>query len=101
MNGAANFVIAPNDRIQLSLPGELRQVPTIFLQCLIGALRILTGHSLVPSDLLERGEQALACQIQPTEHAALFHHGQDDVFHTHEVVPQLLHVVFGFREERS
>ena len=64
LHGAADFLVAPDDRIELVLARQGRQVAAIFLQRLIRRLGVLAGDALVAAHLLHRGEKCVARYIQ-------------------------------------
>ncbi len=46
----ANLRIPSDDRVQLLFSGALHQIVTVFIQCVIGRFRIVTGHPLIAPD---------------------------------------------------
>ena len=50
LHHAPDFLVAADDRIDLSLAGELGEVAAVFFQRLILAFRILIRHALVAAD---------------------------------------------------
>ena len=60
LHHAPDFVVAPDDRIDLALPRQLGQVAPVFFQRLIFSLGILIGHALRTAHLLERLHQLVA-----------------------------------------
>ena len=60
LHDAPDFVVAADDRIDLSAPRQLGQIAPIFLQRLIFPFRILIGHALRTAHLLQA--PASACR---------------------------------------
>ena len=54
LNHAADFVVSPDDRIELALARELGQVASVALERLVGRFRILTRHALRSPDTRHR-----------------------------------------------
>src|SRR5437868_6630521 len=55
----ADFLVAPDDRVQLALPRQLHEVAAVALKRLIFLLRVLVGHALPAADVLERVEDGV------------------------------------------
>ncbi len=55
LNHPANFIVASDDRIELSLARRTRQITAILFERLIGAFGILRGHPLIAAHLLQAG----------------------------------------------
>jgi hypothetical protein len=51
LNDATHFLVTADNRIELALPGQVREIPSIAGECLVGGFRILRGHTLIPADL--------------------------------------------------
>ena len=47
LDGAPDFLVPANDRVQLAMAGQLRQVASVFLQGLVALLGILAGDILL------------------------------------------------------
>ena len=62
LNHAADFLIAADDRIELSLPSTFDEVDTIFFQGLEFALGGLVGHALAAANRLHRLQDFLVGQ---------------------------------------
>ncbi len=56
LHGAADFLVAADDRVDLSLPGHLDEVAAIALQGLVFVFGVLVGHALAAADFLEGGQ---------------------------------------------
>ncbi len=56
LHGAADFLVAADDRVDLSLPGHLDQIAAVALQGLVFVFGILVGHALAAANFLQRGE---------------------------------------------
>ena len=54
MNGAANFLIAADHRIELALPGGGGEIAAVLLQGFVGAFWVLIGHGLTASNGCDR-----------------------------------------------
>ncbi len=83
------------------MPGEFREVSPVFFERLVRAFRVLAGDSLISSYLLQGRQQAFVCEIEPAKDSTFFHHCQDNVLNTHELVTEFLHPVFSFSQERA
>lgn len=95
MNGAPDFVIPADDRIELALACEFGQIAAVFFQGLVGAFRILACHPLIATNLLQGCEETVSCQIEPAKYAAFLDHRKDHMLDADELVAQFLHLVFG------
>ena len=60
LDHAPDLLVAPDDRVELALLGELGQVAAELLERLVGALGILRGDALAAADLLQAREQLVA-----------------------------------------
>jgi len=54
-----DFIVAPNDRVDLPASRSLGKVASVFFQGLIFSLGILVGHSLRTAHLHQRLHQAV------------------------------------------
>ena len=103
LHDPANFIIPADNRVKLAQACRLRQVPAIALQSLIGALRILIGHTLVAAYFLERRKQAFSAQAVVAQQTArrpiVFQHGQQHMFDADVVVFQFLGFIFSAGEQ--
>ena len=54
-----NLAVSTNDRIQLAFPCHLYQVTSVFIECIVVLLRILAGHSLVASHLIQSVQELI------------------------------------------
>src|SRR5262249_37816777 len=64
LDDAPDLVVAADDRVELSLAGELREIAAVLLERLVGRLRIRRGDALVAADLLESLHQPLAGEAE-------------------------------------
>ncbi len=62
-----DLFITADDRIHLLRSGFFDQFGTVFLQGLVGRLRIIGGHTLVTAHGLQRHQKALAVHAEITE----------------------------------
>ena len=86
LDHAADLLVAPDDRVELALLGELGQVAAELLERLVGALGILGRDSLAAADFLQPLEQRVARDGVEREQEML---GRD------ELVLELAHLVLG------
>src|SRR5207249_8597848 len=59
LNHAPNLFVAPDNRIELAAPGQLRQIAAVPLERLVLGLGILIRHALGAAHLRERLEDAI------------------------------------------
>ena len=59
LDHAADFLVAADDRIELALLGQLGEIAAIAGERLVGRLRLLRGHALVPADHRQRGVEGI------------------------------------------
>ena len=90
LDHAPDLLVAPDDRVELALLGELGQVAAELLERLVRALRILRGDALAAADLLQAREQLVARDGVEREQQVL---GRD------ELVLELAHLVLGAVED--
>ena len=97
-----DFIVPANHRVKLAQAGGLRQVPAIAFQGLIGALRVLIGHTLVAAHLLKRRKQAFPAQAvvtqQPARCALVVEHGEEQMLNAHVVVFEFPGFIFSAGE---
>ena len=86
LDHAPDLLVAPDDRVELALLGELGQVAAELLERLVGALGVLGGDALAAADLLQAREQLVARDGVEREQQVL---GRD------ELVLELAHLVLG------
>ena len=60
LDDAPDFLVAPDDRVELALAGRIGQVAAVLVQRLVGRLGVLRRHALAPSDLGQGCEDCLA-----------------------------------------
>jgi hypothetical protein len=95
-----NLFVAADDRIELALLGQSRQIPAITLERLVLALRILVGHALAATNRRQRFEDAIPRQSELLEQpggrgaAGLAGQGDEQVLRADVLVLQPLG--FGF-----
>ena len=53
LDDAADLLVAADDRIELALGGELREVAAVLFERLVGRLRILRGDALIAAHFLQ------------------------------------------------
>ena len=105
LDGAADFGIAANDRVELALARGGGEVAPIFLERFVSGLRILAGDTLVAADLLHRGEKGAAGKGQAAEDArdlgflVFAEHGEDEMLDRDVLVLEFLGLVLGADEE--
>src|SRR5207244_1076309 len=76
LDHAADLVVAPDDRVELPLRGELGEVAAVLLERLVRGLGIGRGDALVAAHLLEGRHEPLAREAEaPEDAAALGRHG--------------------------
>ena len=90
LDHAPDLLVAPDDRVELALLGELGQVAAELLERLVGALRVLGGDALAAADLLQAREQLVARDGVEREQQVL---GRD------ELVLELAHLLLGAVED--
>ena len=61
----ADLLVTPDDRVELALPGERRQVAAVLLERLVGRLRRRARHALAATDRLEPCVQPVARDAEP------------------------------------
>ena len=59
LHGAADFLVAADDRIDLPLPGHLDQIAAVSLQGLVFVFGVLVGDALAAADFLEGREDGV------------------------------------------
>ena len=57
----ADLVIPPDDGIQLLRPGQFHQIAAVFLQHVVGALRVVARYLPMAADIFQRGEKLVFC----------------------------------------
>ena len=90
----ADLRIPADDRVQLSLPGHVHQVPAVLGQGLVALLRILAGDPLAAPNLGEGLEELLLVDAVLAEDAGaggagLLRQGQVQVLHGHVLILKL------------
>ena len=97
---AADLGIPADDRVQLLVLGEGRQILTVLLQHVVGVLGVVGVHLASAPDLLQGGEVALHSHVVPAEQARQILIGLRDkahhqVLHRDVAVAHLLHALLG------
>ena len=64
---AADLLVAPDDRVELALPGERGQVAAVLLQRLVGRLGRRARDPLAAADLLQRCVDPVARDAEPPQ----------------------------------
>ena len=104
LHHAPDFVVAPDDRIDLPLPRHLRQIAPILLQRLIFSFRILVRHPLRSAHLLQRLHQLVARDarlLQQLRRGAFrVRQRQQIMFGAEEFILQLRHLFLGGIDRR-
>ena len=101
LDDAANFFVTPDDRIELPVAGQFRQVATVAFQRLVLALGRLVGDALRAADADQGFENAVSRHAQRRQHtdrfaAPLFGgDGQQQVFGADELVLHALRFALG------
>ena len=90
-----DLCVPADHRIQLLIPGPLHQVGTIFIQSIIGILRVVAGHPLIAPDRGQGLQEAVPCDIHfPKDGFHLFvgvlDQSQEKMFHRDILVSHLL-----------
>ena len=96
----SDFVVSADDRVQLVLPGTLHQIGAVFLQCVVGLLRVVAGDPLVAADGLQRFQTVLPVDLvrleQGPQHVVrMVQHGQEQVFHRDKLILHLIGQMLG------
>src|SRR5205809_45963 len=99
LDDAPDLVVAPDDRVELPLRGELGEVAAVLLERLVGGLGIGRGDALVAAHLLEGRHQPLAREAEAAEDAALGGHGEEEVLDAQVLVLEPPHLVLGLGEQ--
>ena len=105
LNAAADFLVAADDRIELVLLRQLREVAPVFFERLVSGLGIGAGDALVAAHLRERLEKLVAADVERLENLAdagggrLVEHGQHQVFDADVFVLEFLRFVLRFDQE--
>src|SRR5205814_9610801 len=85
LDDPANLFISPDDRIKLTLLGQLCQVTTIFLQCLVFAFWILVRDTLCSANRGEGFQYEVTCESGSLQYlldgtVTCIEHGQQQMF---------------------
>ncbi|EAP78060.1 hypothetical protein ISM_07185 [Roseovarius nubinhibens ISM] len=103
LHGAANFIVAANDRIDLALVGGPRQVARIFLERLIGVLGAGTVGGAPLADIIDRFIELLRADAAGLERLfrRALDHGKrrQNALDRHETVTRLLGELFGLGKD--
>mmetsp|Transcript_15893 Transcript_15893/g.60538 ORF Transcript_15893/g.60538 Transcript_15893/m.60538 type:complete len:275 (-) Transcript_15893:505-1329(-) len=88
LDDSADFLVAPNDWIQLARGRIFRQVPTVLGQRLVGRLRVLGVHLVDPANVLDTRAQlvlgdAVPLQLLPREAAVVREERQQQMLVAH------------------
>ena len=87
----ADLAVPADDRIQLLLPCPLHQIGAIFLQHVIGFLRVVGGDPRVAPHLLEGGQKPLLGDVKGLEQLLegrflLLQQAEEQMLHRNEVI---------------
>ena len=82
----SDLVVPTDDGVQLILPGPLHQIGTVFLEGVVGLLRVVGGHPLVAPDGGEGFEHPLLGDVVGTEQVfepavGRLHQGEEQMLH--------------------
>ncbi len=103
LDDAANLLIAADDRIELALPGQLRQVAPIAFQGLISAFRVLRADALIAAHLLEGAHETIARDTEllqdPAGRPRILGHRQQEVLDGDVIVLELFGPVLSLGEQ--
>ena len=99
-NDVSNLLIPPDHRVQLVLSGPFHQVGAVLFQCVIGLLRVVRGHPLVPPDRSKGGQHTfLSDPIGPQQLRQLplssLAQSQQQMLHRDILVPHLFGGLLG------
>ena len=97
LHQAADFLVAPDDRVQLSLACQGGQVAPVFLQGLVSAFGVFTGDALRATDGLEGVQNGILCQtvLRQAFTLARIDQPEQDMFHGNIVILHPFGVVLG------
>ena len=99
---AADFIVASDDRIDLSATRQLGQIASIFFERLIFPFRILIRHALRSAHLLQRLHQFVARNAEILERfrRVIFLSGEREqiMLGAGELILELRHLAFGIFE---
>ena len=103
LNGAADFVVAADHRIEFAVPCALGQIQGVFLQRLALALRFRIGHRVAPAygidGLLQRWFARAMLFEQTAEIAPVIERGGEEQFAGNILVAALLRFLVGQVEQ--
>ena len=96
----ANLAVAADDRVQLLRPGPLHQILAVFLQHIIGLLRVVGGDPLVAPHVLQRSQKPLLGDLKSLEQLLdaafrILDQAQEDMLHRNEVILHAAGLLFG------
>src|ERR1700722_15792309 len=105
LDHAANFLFASDDRIDLACRGKRSKVAAVFLERLVGRLRIRRRHTLIAAHLLEHGHQLVMGQAGFAQNfgsgAGLIEHRDQHVLDGDILVLELARLLFRTREHAA
>ena len=105
LGAAANLRVATDDRIELVLLRELREVAPVFFERLVGSFGVRAGHALVATHFGERFEKLVAAQVEALEDlsngraARLIEHGEHEMLDADIFVLETLGFVLRLDEQ--
>ena len=95
-----DLAVTPDDRVKLVFPGPFHQVGAVFLQGVVGVLRIVAGHPAGAADFRQGREELFPGDVHVPED--LFHRrvrvgdqGQEQVLHGDVLVLHAAHLLGG------
>ena len=103
LDDAADLLVPADDRIELVLPGHLRQVAAVLLQRLVGRLGVLRGDALAAAHLAQRRHASCRARARLAEQAAgrpgVIEQCQEEVFDGDVFVLERLGLVLGLDQD--
>ena len=103
LDDAADLLVAADDRVELALRGQLRQVAAVLFQRLVGRLRVLRRDALVAAHLLQ-GASCSRSRVTPNSLSILpaapvsSVSGEQQMLDRDVLVLELLGLVLGLRQ---
>jgi hypothetical protein len=100
-DGAADLVVAPDDRVHFALPGLGAQVEPVLGERVVGGFGIVRGHALAAAGRLEGREDLGAIEAEGLEvfgerlRARDLDEAEEEVLGGHELILELLRLGFG------
>jgi hypothetical protein len=104
LHDPADLLVAADDRVKGTLPGQLVEVPRVSLECLVFLLGVLVGYPLASPDVHQDpveavpGDAAIS-QNFPCRAVLVLRHGNEDVLGADELVLELFCLLEGVLED--